>query len=86
MGSKIQMSLTLNKYQKHVAYSDGYKLVCVENKFRKTFKSYLDKDAVCNFISSIIEESKCCSDGMEKQFNKELVMIKKDNEDFENSV
>ena len=34
----------------------------------------------------MIEESKYCSDVMKKHFNKELVMTKKDNEDFENST
>ena len=47
-----------NKYQKHVACSYGYKLVCVDDKFSKPFKLYLVEDAVYNFISSIIEESK----------------------------
>ena len=32
------------------------------------------------------EESKYCSDMMEKHFNKKLVMTKKDNEDFQNST
>ena len=32
------------------------------------------------------EENKYCSDEMKKYFNKELVMTKKDNEDFENST
>ena len=31
-----------NKYQKHVACSYGYKLVCVNDKFSKPFKSYDD--------------------------------------------
>ena len=34
----------------------------------------------------MIEESKCCSDVVKKHFNKELVITKKDNEDFENSI
>ena len=34
----------------------------------------------------MIEESTYCSDVMKKYFNKELVMTKKDNEDFENST
>ena len=33
----------------------------------------------------MIKESKYCSDVMKKHFNKELVMTKEDNEDFENS-
>ena len=75
-----------NKYQKHVACSYGYKLVCVDDKFSKPFKSYLGEDAVYNFISSMIEESKYCSDAMKKHFNKELVMTKEDNKDFEIST
>ena len=45
-----------NKYQKHIACSYGYKLVCLDDKFSKPFKSYLDEDAFYNFISSMIEE------------------------------
>ena len=44
------------KYQKHVACSYGYKLVRVDDKFSKPFKSYLGEDAVYNFISSMIEK------------------------------
>ena len=66
-----------NKYQKHVTCSYGYKLVCVDDKFSKSFKSYLGEDAVYNVISSMIEESKYFSDVIKKQFNKELVMTKK---------
>ena len=36
------------------------KLVCVSDKFSKPFKTYLDKDTVCNFIKEMIEESKYC--------------------------
>ena len=56
-----------NKYQKHVACSYGYKLVCVDDKYSKPFKSYLGKDTVYNFISSIFEESKYCKDVMKKK-------------------
>ena len=47
-----------NKYQKHVGCSYGYKLVYVNYKFSKPFKSYLGKDAVYNFIRSIIKKTK----------------------------
>ena len=76
------------KYQKHVAslVSYGYKLVCVDDKFSKPFKSDLGENAVYNCISSLIEGSKYCSDVTKKHFNKELVMTKEDNEDFKNST
>ena len=48
--------------------------------------SYIGEDAVYNFITSITEESKYCDDVMKKHFDKELVMTKEDNEDFENST
>ena len=64
--------------------SYSYKLVCVEDKLSKFFKPYLGENAVYNFINSMIEESKYCSEVMKKHFNKELVMTKEDNEYFEN--
>ena len=72
-----------NKYQKHIACTNGYQLVCVGNKFSKPLKTYLDKDAVYNFINSMIKESKYCS---EVTKNKELVMTKEKNEGFKNST
>ena len=71
-----------NKYQKHIACSYDYKLVCVNNKFSKPSKNYLGKDAVDNFINNMIEENKYCSEVMKKRFNKELVMTKEDNKDL----
>ena len=43
----------------------------------KSFNSYLDHDTVYNVISSMIKESKYCSDVMKKHFNKELVWLKR---------
>ena len=56
----------MNNYQKNVACSFGCKLVCIDNEFSKPFKSYLGEDAIYNFINSMIEESKYCSDVMKK--------------------
>ena len=48
-----------NKYQKYIACTYGYKLVYVDDKF----KTYLNGDAVYNFIyNSMIEDSKCCGE------------------------
>ena len=70
-----------NKYQKHIACSYGYKLVCIGDKFSKSFKSYLGEDAVSNFIISVTEESKYCNEVLKNHFNKELVMTKEDKEE-----
>ena len=68
-----------NKYQKHIACSYGYKLVCFDDKFSKPFKTYLGENTVYNFINSIIKESKYCSYATKKYFNKELVTTKEEN-------
>ena len=45
----------IKKYQKRIACSYGYKLLCVDDKFRKLFKTYLGKDVVYNFTNNMIE-------------------------------
>ena len=68
MESKTQNSLTQSNIKKYCSY--GYKLVCADDKFSKSFKRYLGRNAVYNFINSMIEESKYCSAVMKKRFNK----------------
>ena len=63
----------MNKYQKHVASSYGYNLVCVDDKCSKPFKFYLGQEAVYNFVNnSMIKESKYCTDMMKKKMMKIL--------------
>ena len=67
------MSLILRNIKNILlALSYSYTLKCVDDKFRKLFKSYLGEGAVYNFISSMIEESKYCSDQMKKKLTKNL--------------
>ena len=49
-------------------------------------KSYLSEGAIYSFINSMIKESKYCSDVFKNHFNKELVLTKEVNEDFQNST
>ena len=37
------------------------------------FKSYLGEDAVYNFINSMVDESKYCSNVMKKKLTKDLL-------------
>ena len=43
-GKKNPNESYTSKYQKHVSCSYGYKLVCVDDKLSKPFKSYLGED------------------------------------------
>ena len=38
------------KYQKHVACSYYYKVVCVDDKFSQPFKSYLSENAITTLL------------------------------------
>ena len=58
----------MRKYEEHLACSYCYKLVCVDDKFSKSVKSYLGEDAVHNFIDCMIKESRFCIDIMKKHF------------------
>ena len=60
--------------------------MCVDGKFIKPFKSYFVEDAVYSSINSMVVENKYWSGMRKKYFNKELVITKKDNKDFENST
>ena len=52
-----------NKYQKRVVRNCGYKLLRVDDNFRKPFKLNLGEDDFYNFINSMVED---CSDVMKK--------------------
>ena len=45
----IRINIT-NKYKIYNAYSYGYKLVCIGDKFSKPFKTHFGQDAVYNFV------------------------------------
>ena len=70
----------MNKYQKHIACSYGYNLVCAGDKFSNLFRTYLGKTSVGTFFDNMIEKSKYCGEVIKKHFGKKLVMIKQDNE------
>ena len=57
-----------NKYQNHVSCNFCYKLVSADDPFSKLFNSYLSQDAIHNFITSKVEESKHCSHVINKHF------------------
>ena len=59
-GKHNQSESYTEKYQKRVCRIYGYKLLCVNDKFSKLFKSYLGKDNALKFINSMVEESKYC--------------------------
>ena len=66
-----------SKYQKHIAYGYGYKIVCVNDKFSKSFETYLGEDAVYTFISSMIKESNIVMKWWRNILTKNFWLLKK---------
>ena len=62
------------KYQNHVPCSFAYNVVCVDNKFSKKIILYRGKDAVYEFIKSILNEYNYCRKVMKKRFCRNLIM------------
>ena len=51
--------------------------MCVDDKFIKPFKPYLDEDVLYNIINILVKESQYCSDVTKNYFEKEIVMTAK---------
>ena len=62
-----------------------YKLICVDERYSKRYKTYFGEGAIDKFFDDIIKESEYCSKVIEKEFEKPLAMTKKDHEDFKSS-
>ena len=56
------------KYQNDVPCSFAYKVVCIDNKYSKKIILYRGKDAVYEFIKSILNEYNYCRKVMKKCF------------------
>ena len=59
----------------------AYKVVCVENKFSKKFVLYKGKDAVYEFITSILNKYNYCRKVMKKCFCRNLIMSAEEEEE-----
>ena len=90
-GKKSPKKSYANEYQKHIACI--YAISCVDDKFSKPLKTCLacslqiyNLELKFNFINSMIKEHTYCSEVMKNHFNKEIVMTKEDNKDFNSST
>ena len=52
--------LTPKKYHEHVLCSFAYKIVCIDDKFRKPIVVYRGTNAAYEFIKTILKEHKYC--------------------------
>ena len=76
----------MNKYQNHLGWSFGYKLVYSDDQCSKYFKLYLDQIAVRKFITNMVKRTIYSSRMIKEHFNKEFVATNEDDENFESST
>ena len=70
-------------YQKHEACGFGYKVVChYDQKYSKPAVIYRGKNTVPKLYQNLTEEVKYCQEVIKENFQKPLIMFKKD-EDFQ---
>ena len=74
MESKIQQSLIRRNFK--VILIEVIAIVCVDDKFSKAFKTYLDEDVVYNFINNIIKDSKYCNNAIKNILTKKVKILK----------
>ena len=70
-------------YQKHKPSGFGYKVVChYDKKYSKPAVIYRGENVIEKFIQHLFEEVKDCQEVIKENFQKPLIMSKKDEEDF----
>ena len=71
-------------YQNHEACGFGYKVVChYDQKYSKPAVIYRGENPVPKFYQNLTEEVKYCQEVIKENFQKPLIMSKKDEEDFQ---
>ena len=73
------------KYEDHISCSFVYKLVCVDDKFTKPIVAFRDEDAAYEFIKAVLKECHYCKRVMNKNFNKNLILSKEEEEQSQSS-
>ena len=74
---------TQKKYQDHNPCSFAYKRVCINERFTEPLVVFRGENAAYVFIKAILNEYEYCKKIMKKHFNKNLIMSKKEEEEFQ---
>ena len=66
--------------------SYAYKLIYVDDQYSRQYKTWFGEDAIDKFVNDMIEQSEYCSNVIETEFDKPLIMSEKVHEDFNYST
>ena len=84
-GVKCNEGSYTEKYQDHISCSFAYRNVCIDDRFTKPTIIYGGENAAYEFIKAILEEYKYCKKIMKEYFNKNVIMIEKEEHLFQRS-
>ena len=73
------------KYQDRIPSSFACKLVCADDKFTKPIVVFRGENSSYEFIRAILKEYKYCKKVMKKHFNKNLIMTKEEERQFQSN-
>ena len=74
-----------NHIKDHIPCSFAYKLFCVDDRFSKPIVVYRGKNAAYKFIEASLKEFNYWKKVAKKHFNKYLIMVEKEVEEFQSS-
>ena len=84
-GVEIYEGSYTKKYQDHIPCSFTYKVVCIDDRSTNGIIVYRGENTAYEFIKTILKEYKFCRKVMNKHFNKNLIMSKKEEHLFQPS-
>ena len=73
------------KYQNHFPCSFAYKVVWIDDRVTKPIVVYRGENAAYEFIKAILKEYKYCKKGINKHFNKNLILSGEEERLFQQS-
>ena len=72
--------------REHKACGYGYKIVCqYDDKYVKPYKGYRGENAAYKLIENLLEEQKEIKKIIKQNFNKHMIISKKEQNDFKNA-
>ena len=69
-------------YSKHVPYSIGAKLVCIDDTYSLPLKIFFGSNCVNKFLQWVFNQRKRCNQIIKQYFNKPIIMTKEDEERY----
>ena len=84
-GVEIYEGSYSKRYHSHISCSFAYKVVSVNDRFVKPNFVFRGENRTYEFIKSILKEYEHCKKVMKKHFNKNLIITKEEEDQYQSS-